>query len=146
MHKKQVIVLDSNEIIFGLLGRNNFCRILIDNLYKFKEFYDFKINGQIFSEVSRNIPKDAERKFIALLRLNIIKFDKDIIDASLIEKYKKLCLKKGDIIIAAYADKIEADCIISENRHFLKELKTKQFKIRNAEDFIKDNISYSKGA
>ena len=41
---------------------------------------------------------------------------------------------------AAFADRENADFLISENRHFLEELKIKKFKILNAEQFLKEVI------
>jgi len=73
-------------------------------------------------------------------------YDVDDYKKIVYEFIKKLGLKKGNIGIAAFCEYVKANYLITENRHFLKELKTKQFKIRDAEDFIKEIMSYSKGA
>lgn len=54
----------------------------------------------------------------------------------LFDKYKKIGLKKGDTPIAAFCEFIKADCLITENRHFLKEAKVKEFKVVAIKDFL----------
>jgi len=56
---------------------------------------------------------------------------------SLFNKYKNLGLKKGDIAIAAFCDSVNADYLVSENRHFLKGIKNTKFKIVNVEQFLR---------
>ena len=138
MHKKQIIVLDSNEIILGLKGSNSYSKLLIENLNTLRNFWEFRINQQIYEEIIRNLPHQTKEKFDKLLNFAIIKYQNQIVDKKLIDKYKGLGLKKGDIIIAAYADEINSNILISENRHFLKELKSRKFKVINAEKFIKN--------
>lgn len=72
--------------------------------------------------------------------MNLITIKNFLTDVELFQKYKNLGFKKGDIAIAAFAEKENADFLISENRHFLKELKTRKFKILNAEQFLEEVI------
>lgn len=140
MLNNPIVVLDSNELILGLKGSNTYSKSLIDNLSTLNEIYDFRINDGIFQEVIGNIPHYTKEKFGKLLNIGAIKKQDFSIDKNLISKYKNLGLKKGDIVIAAYAELCKANFIISENRHFLQELKTKKFKIVNAEQFLKGLI------
>jgi len=138
MPKEIIVVLDSNELIFGLIGKEQYPKILIGNLNKLKLNCSFRINRQIVKEVLDNIPNYHHGKFFRLIDYGIIKYDSKIIDKNLLNKYSNLKLKKGDNVIAAYAESVKAKTLISENRHFLKELKTRKFKIVNAEQFLKD--------
>ncbi len=138
MDKKQIIVLDSNEIILGLEAAKPSSQGLIDNLDELSNLHDFKISNHIFQEIIRNLSQDTKEKFKKLLSLGIIKIEESKINKSLINKYKNLGLKKGDILVAAYTELVKAGFLVSENRHFLEELKTRTFKIINAKQFIKE--------
>ena len=131
-----IVVLDSNEIIFGLLGNEPYPKILIDNLNVIILKYDFLINRQIKLEVESNLPKTIVGKFNRLLSLNVIKVDNEELSNNLITKYKQLGLKKGDIIIAGFTEFKKAKYIVSENRHFLSELNKKDFEVLSAKEFL----------
>ena len=135
LRKKAVI--DSNEIIIGLTTEDTNSANFIIKLSEFKDKYEFIISDDIYQEVMRNIPYSTKEKFSKLLGLKLISVKNFFSDVGLLQKYKNLGFKKGDIAIAAFADKENADILISENRHFLKDLKSSKFKIVNAEQFIK---------
>ncbi len=79
-------------------------------------------------------------KFSKLLKFKVVTIKDFFSDSGLFQKYKNLGLKKGDMAIAAFADKENADFLISENRHFLKDFKTRKFKILNAKQFLEEVI------
>jgi len=142
MPEKPIVTLDSNELIFGLTGNKQYPKILIDNLKDLSRNYDFRINRQILKEVLDNIPNQYKEKFFKLVNYGLLNYDNKLIDKKLIKKYKNLKLKKGDNVIAAFTELINADFLISENRHFLKWLQTRKFKILNAEQFLKEIIKF----
>ena len=137
---KKKAVIDSNEIIMGLTAEGTSSANFIIKLNKLKDKYEFIISDDIYQEVIRNIPYRTKEKFNKLLKFKIIIIKDFLSDSELFQKYKNLGLKKGDIAIAAFADKENTDFLISENRHFLKELKTRKFKILNAEQFLEEVI------
>ena len=139
---KKKAVIDSNEIILGLTTENTSSAIFIIKLNELKDKYEFIISDDIYQEVMRNIPHYTKEKFRKLLEFKIITIKGFLTDVELFQKYKNLGFKKGDIAIASFADKENADILISENRHFLQELKTKKFKILNAEQFLKEIIKF----
>lgn len=139
---KKKAVIDSNEIILGLTTEDTSSANLIIKLNELKDKYEFIISDDIFHEVMRNIPYHTKEKFSELLKLKIIITKNFSADDNLFQKYKNLGFKKGDIAVAAFADKENAHFLISENRHFLQELKTKKFKIFNAEQFLKEIIKF----
>lgn len=59
----------------------------------------------------------------------------ELIPKNLIVKYKEKGAKEGDAIIAAFVEWTEADYLVTENRDFLKEIKT-DFKTVKADGFI----------
>ena len=135
---KPIVVLDTNEFIFGLVGNQKYPAFLIQNLGKLSQDFEFCVSRQITKEILDNIPKNCQGRLFNLINSGIIKYDDKLIDKKLLVKYKTYGLKKGDVVIAAFADKENADFLISENRHFLKELKNAKFKILDAEQFIKN--------
>ncbi|MBI1935076.1 hypothetical protein HYS31_01420 [Candidatus Woesearchaeota archaeon] len=135
---KNIVVLDSNEFIFGLTGTEHYPKLLIDSLESAKLSNDFRIHSQILKEVLDNIPQHLHGDIFELFNSETIAFDEEPVSKDLWNKYKEMNLKKGDIIIAAYAEMIDTDILVSENRHFLKELKKANFEIMNAEQFLKE--------
>jgi len=135
---KSIVILDTNEFVFGLLGNQKYPALLTRSLNEFHQNFNFRVSRQIVKEVLGNIPKDYQKKFFDLINSGIIKYDDKPIDNNLLVKYQTYGLKKGDDVIAAFADKVNATILISENRHFLKGLKTKRFKVLSAEQFLKE--------
>lgn len=92
----------------------------------------------IAKEVTRNLPINFEKRFYDLFD------DHDIAEIAdepppktLIRKYIDLDLReKGDAIIAAFVEMQQINCLISDNRHFLRELNTPSFTIISPADFI----------
>ena len=125
------IILDSNVYVFYFADKstdlikilkNKKCRIFINDL--------------IFSEVIRNLRKENVKDFKNLIKSPVFSVVVEITPAHIIEKYKKLELKKGDIVIAAFCEHIQADYLITENRHFLKKMEIEGCKILTAKEFI----------
>ena len=137
---KPIVILDTNEFVFGLIGNQEYPIFLIQGLGKLSENFDFRVSRQIVKEILGNIPKNYQGKLFNFINSGIIKYDDKLIDKNLLVKYKNCGLKKGDAVIAAFADRENTDFLISENRHFLKELKTRKFKILNAEQFLEEVI------
>jgi len=137
---KKKAVIDSNVILVGLTAEGTSSANFIINLNKLKDKYEFVISDDIYQEVIRNIPYHTKEKFSRLLKFKALIIKDFFSDSNLFQKYRNLGLKKGDIAIAAFAEKENADFLISENRHFLNELKTRKFKIVNAEQFLKEVI------
>lgn len=128
------LVLDSNEYIFHLDNRSvNFQKLLmLDNVEIF-------LNDLIFKEVIRNLRKDLIISFINLLKSSKFNMSWEKMPQEIIEKYKRLGLKKGDVIIASFCDFVNANYLISENRHFLKSSLDKT-KILSLKEFMEKLI------
>ena len=69
------------------------------------------------------------------MKNNII-FNNQQLPFHLLDKYKKIGLKKGDIAIAAFCEHVKSDYLITENRHFLKKVKFSEFKVLGIEEFL----------
>jgi len=90
-------------------------------------------------EVTRNLTTCPQQlAFYSLLHKNE---NAAIIDAPipprLIARYLALGLsEKGDAIIGAFAEWMQVDYLISDNRHFLQELRTDAYRLLTPGDFL----------
>ena len=131
-----IIVLDSNEYVY-YINREN---LSLQKLFLDKNL-SIWFNDHIIREVLRNIKELQKKEFYNIIFKYNIDFYGLKLPIHLLNKYKNLGLKKGDIAIAAFCEAIAAEYLISENRHFLKGIKNTKFKIISAVQFIKKNVN-----
>jgi predicted nucleic acid-binding protein len=60
------------------------------------------------------------------------------VELSLIRKYQQLGCKLGDAIIAAHVEAMNVKTLVSENRHFLEEIKGLPFRVLSAKDLLQE--------
>lgn len=126
-----IIVLDSNEYINYL--EKNF--EILDEILRNEEI-TIHVNEIIVKETLRNLNEQKKKEFYSILsRHKIFAYDKGL-PIELLNRYKKLGLKKGDIAIAAFCETVEANYLITENRHFLKARKLDKFKVLSLKGFL----------
>ena len=130
-----LIILDSNEFIFSFGEREPNAITLIDMLLAKTSIHSLRIPRTVFEEVKRNLSTEAFKEFVLLLLSANIPIDKDtLVPFELGLKYESLGLKFADAFIAAYAEYVGAEILVSENRHFLTRHHARlPFKICNAE-------------
>ena len=127
-----IIVLDSNEYINYLEKKSEILGEIFSN-----EGVTIYINEIIVKEVLRNIDELKKKEFYSLLsRRTFIAYNEKL-QFDLIQKYKEFGLKKGDIVISAFCESINADYLITENRHFLKSKKFDRFKVLSLKEFLR---------
>jgi len=92
----------------------------------------------ILREVQRNLPSDLEKDFFKLIQSSqkIEYHTLADVPRATFEKYRQKGLKRADALIAAFADHMKADYIISENRHIYRELEASGFTTLTAQDFL----------
>lgn len=92
----------------------------------------------IAQEVTRNLKTPEQiRRFYRLFEAYDFAF---IVDEPtprvLVEKYAALGLPvKADAFIGAFAEWMKVQYLVSDNRHFLRELKTEAFRVLSAAEF-----------
>lgn len=131
------ICIDSCVFIHGLQESDLHCANLLDVINPELELI---IPRLIAREVSRNLNTDEQRRaFYRLFHERTFAVIQDIsIPRELVEKYVGSGLpEKADAYIGAFTELIQADYLISVNRHFLKELHTKNFEVITPALFIK---------
>ena len=126
-----IVVLDSNEYINHLEKKPK----ILDKIF-LSEGTVIYINEIIVEEVLRNINELQKKEFYLLIsRHKIVAYDKKI-SLDLLQKYKTIGLKKGDIAIAAFCEGVKANYLVTENRHFLKSRKFEKFGVLSLKDFL----------
>jgi hypothetical protein len=118
------IVLDSNEFILGLdttAGPSASSRLLDLVYILIDESEDFllMVPEIIIREVQRNLPSDLEKDFFRLIQSSqkIERHPLVNVPEALFQKYRRQKrLKQADALIAAFADFMKVDYIVSENK------------------------------
>ena len=109
--------------------------MLLDKIFLYDKISVY-INETITKEVINNLSQSFIKDFYDFLLRNNINVYYEKMSFGLLQKYKKLGLKKGDIAIAAFCETISADYLITENRHFLKSRKFDRFKVLSLKEFL----------
>ena len=126
-----IIAIDSNEYINFLNQRPLILNGILEN-----EKIAIFINEIIVKEVLRHVKETIKKDFYKLLFAHNINVYNQRLPSHLLQKYKGMGLKKGDIEIAAFCENIKADYLVTENRHFLKMFEFKDFKVIALKDFL----------
>lgn len=92
--------------------------------------------NQIRAELVRNFNDRHLRMFFGILEKTNIAIDYGNIPFELIVDYKQKGLKKGDAVISAFCEYRQITILVSENRHFLREVSAeKSFKVLYSQAF-----------
>ena len=132
------LVIDSNEYIFAFgPAKADASFKLLEKLIEASELHIVRIPRTIFEEVKRNLTPRYLREFIAFINTFTIIDEDFFVPFELGVKYERMGLKEADAFIAAYAEWVGADVLVSENRHFLTKHSSLPFKILNADNCLK---------
>jgi hypothetical protein len=125
-------VLDSNEFIFGILATKASCARLMEQLGTLRVY----VPSMVVREVRDTFQREYHlgKAFFRLLsqqeNITIIWSDPP---ESLVVKYTGFGFAEEDAAIAACAEWVGANYIVSENRHFLRRSEPLVFEIVDAE-------------
>lgn len=130
-----LICIDSNQFIFGI------AQTAPDSveLLRVLRVFEVAIPRLVVQEVARNLRTPEQVKmFYRLLkgspRLLIVD---EPVPAELVTRYATLGLsEKADAVIGAFSEWVGAKYLISDNRHFLKELKTEAYEVLTPGEFL----------
>jgi predicted nucleic acid-binding protein len=131
------IVLDTNEYVMAF-GRPRVatCEAVVEAVVGGKKGCDLRLLRTIADEVQSNLAPDACSRFYATV-LPITSIDEDwVVPEGLAEGYGSLGLKEADAQIAAYAEHVAADYLVSENRHFLSRRGNLPFQVVTGKEFL----------
>jgi len=130
------VVLDTNVWIFGLRRIPEFfaCSLLLEQLNQLQVI----IPLQVLRELQVNFTKNEFTKFCHLInqfpKQITIYWEKAKIET--IRKYQNLGCDLGDAIIAAHLEELAINILVSENRHFLEEIKGLPFRSLNSTEIL----------
>lgn len=131
-------ILDSNEYIFAF-GTSKATSILelFENFRSHPTRYSIHICRSIVNEVYRNTTESDFQDFFKFISA-ITSIDEDyLVPFELGAKYENLGLKPGDAFIAAYAEYIKVELLVSENRHFLVRRSDLPFRVVTSMECLK---------
>jgi len=133
-----LLVLDSNEYIFsfGFLkapSSRELLDIIVDNF----PAHSLRLPRLVSDEVRRNLSSEEYKDFIDFVN-DLTHIDENfVVPFETGFKYEILGLKPADSFIAAYADWVGADALVSENRHFLRRNDNLPFAVVTAEECLR---------
>ncbi|MCU1265075.1 MAG: hypothetical protein JWM21_1393 [Acidobacteria bacterium] len=129
-------LLDTNIWIFGLRREKSleYCEALLKRIGSFVAV----IPLQVLKELNVNLSEDEIRDFYRLLNQYPEGVQSSWHKAPLdrIRYYEDQGCRKGDAVIAAHAEVLSVDFIITENRQFLQTIKDLRFGVLRPADAI----------
>lgn len=132
------LVLDANEYIFALgLAKKETCESLFKSVVDKFPAHSISICRTIVEEVRANLIPREFQTFIKFINV-VSAIDEDFfIPFEVGFKYEALGLKEADALIAAYTEWVQAEVLVTENRHFLKYNPDLPFKVLTAEKCLR---------
>ena len=132
------LVIDSNVYIFAFGPTKADASLnLLGKLIEANDTHIVRIPRTIFEEVKRNLLPDSLRDFIIFIS-ELPTIDEDfLVPFEIAFKYERQGLKTADAFIAAYAEWVGADALVTENRHFLSKNPNLPFEVLSAENCLK---------
>ncbi len=133
-----LLILDSNEYIFALGAvRDPLCEKLLERIAEYPKNVSVRITRLIIEEVRNNLTPEAFKEFMLFVN-NLTKINEDTaVPFELGARYETKGLKAADAFIAAYAEWVGAEILVSENRHFLSHQDDLPFRVLNANNCLK---------
>lgn len=126
-------VLDSNVYIFAFgVAKDAGCEGLVTALEEQRATHTICICRTIVEEVRGHLTPQEFREFILFINA-LTSIDEDaFVPFELGSKYEWKGLKPADAFIAAYAEWVGAEILVTENRHFLSRRSDLPFKVLSA--------------
>ena len=131
-----LICIDSSTLIFGL---NQTKPSAAQVLQLVGQPLEIVIPRLVAQEVTRNLNTPTQiRQFYRLFENNnLAQIVDEPVPVELVKKYISLGLPaKADAFIGAFAEWRNVQYLISENRHFLRDLSTSAFQVKGSGEFL----------
>ena len=129
-------LLDTNIWVFGLRREGSLqdCDALLNQIGSFRVV----IPLQVLKELNLNLSEDEIRNFYRLVNQypEVAELSWQSAPVDRVRFYEEQGCRKGDAVIAAHAEALAVDLIITENRQFLQTIKSLQFGVLKPADAI----------
>ncbi|MBA3468646.1 MAG: PIN domain-containing protein [Herpetosiphonaceae bacterium] len=112
------ISLDTNVWIFGIVAGDPWCKTILFNLAQFR----VTLADQVRVELERNLSPLHMRQFYHFVLRDHVVIDAESVPIDAVHSFEHKGLKKGDAVIGAFCEWRNLDILVSDNRHFLREL------------------------
>ena len=133
-----LLVLDSNEYIFSFGPKPKpFPPVLIKTILEKYPLHIIRLPRLIVEEVRRNLAPESYKDFMSFTASLTTIDENFVVPFETGFKYESIGLKPADAFIAAYAEWVGADALVSENRHFLRRTKNLPFSVISAEECLR---------
>ena len=132
-----LICIDSSALVVGLQGKDPSAAKILELV---GSDLNLIIPRLIAQEVTRNLTSPQQvRQFYRLFQnYSFAQIIDEPVPSILVEKYINLGLPaKADAFIGAFAEWMNVSYFISENRRFLRQVKTKAFQIMDTDEFVR---------
>lgn len=130
------IVFDTNIWIFGLRRGSNIpaCSQLLEHLDRLRVV----LPRQVLQELQANLSENEINTLFRLLTRfpERLKISWDKTKPEIIAKYQALGWKLGDAVVAAHLEELDIKTLVSENRHFLEEVRNLPFRRLSADQAL----------
>jgi hypothetical protein len=128
------ICIDSNQFIFGIAGVDP----ASEELLLLLPYLDIVLPRLVIQEVTRNLNDVQVKALYALLnRAPRVAIVEEPVPPDLVSKYVALGLPvKADAVIGAFAEWQDVQYLISDNRHFLVDLRDAAFEVLSPNEFL----------
>jgi hypothetical protein len=130
------ICIDSSAFILGLQGSDLAATKVLELV---GSELNLIIPRLVAQEVTRNLvtPEQVRQFYRLFENYDFAQIIDEPVPTGLVEKYINLGLPaKADAFIGAFAEWMSVSHLISENRHFLRDLQTDSFQVLDASKFI----------
>ena len=133
-----LLIIDSNVYILAFgPSKESKAQDLFSKILGKPSIYEIRLPRTIFEEVRRNLSPEAFQGFNKFIK-PLTTIDEDfVVPFEIAFKYENQGLKTSDAFIAAYTEWAGADCLVTENRHFLSRHSDLPFKVLTAEKCLK---------
>ena len=134
--RDEPIALDTNQYVFAARGdaAHPACRVLL-----FERIADLRIYvpRDVIREMHRNLLTSELHALFATLRRAVeVIWDFGGPSEERIFRFQELGARKGDAVIAAHLDTAGIRTLVSENRHFLREIPDLPFEVLTSADVL----------
>jgi len=136
------VVLDTNIWIFGLRRSQEFpnCSLILEQINQLQVI----IPLQVLRELQANLTENELTKLFHLINQfpNQVSIFWKKAEINIIHKYQNLGCDLGDAVIAAHLEELKVNIFITENKHFLEDVKGLPFQRLNSTDALKELLKY----